>query len=95
MGIPKPEPLFMEERNPPIPVLAELDDEAQEHIRATFQDEIVPKLQRLDARLGMLTCSFAGEKYGNWVLQFKSVGSDFEIVDFEYDEDAEDIDLDL
>ena len=77
------------------PVLPELDDDAQEHIRTAFQDEVVPKLQRLDARLGMLECSFAGERYQNWVVQFKSVGSDFEIVDFEYDEDADSIDLDL
>ena len=85
----------MEMKETPGAVLLELDDEAQEHIRTTFQDEVVPKLQRLDARLGMLACSFAGEKYRNWVLQFKSVGSDFEIVDFEYDEDADDMDLDL
>ena len=95
MEIPNQRPPFMEMKEPPIPVLPELDDDAQEQIRTTFQDEVVPKLQRLDARLGMLACSFAGEKYSNWVLQFKSVGSDFEIVDFEYDEDADDMDLDL
>ena len=85
----------MEMKEPQIPVLPELDDETQGHIRKIFQDEVVPKLQRLDARLGMLSCSFAGEKYRNWVIQFKSVRSDFEIVDFEYDEDADDMDLDL
>ncbi len=79
----------------PTTLAPELDDEAQEHIRATFQDEVVPKLKRLDARLGMIACGFAGERYRNWVVQFKSVGSDFEIVDFEYDEDADSIDLDL
>ena len=82
-------------KDTPTPVLLELDHEDQAHIRTTFQDEVVPKLKKLDARLGVLECSFAGEKYRNWVVQFKSVRSDFEIVDFEYDEDAESIDLDL
>ena len=85
----------MEMKETPTTILVELDDEAQEQIRTTFQDEVVPKLKRLDARQGMIACSFAGEKYRNWVVQFKSVGSDFEIVDFEYDEDADSIDLDL
>jgi hypothetical protein len=73
----------------------ELDDDCRAHIRMVFHDEVVPKLQRLDARLGNLECSFAGQRYRNWVLQFKSIGSDFEIVDFEYDADADSMDLDL
>ena len=73
----------------------ELDDECRVHIRMVFDEKVVPKLKKLDARLGTIDCSFAGENYRNWVIQFKSVGSDFEIVDFEYDEDADSLDLDL
>jgi len=73
----------------------ELDDDDMEFIRQVFFDEIVPKLKRLDARLGTLSCEFAGRKYSHWNIQFKSVGSGFDIVDFEYDEDSEGMDLDL
>jgi hypothetical protein len=44
--------------------------------------------------LGTLSCEFAGEQYKHWTLRFRSVGSDFEIVEFEYDEDADNLDLD-
>ena len=73
----------------------ELSDEDQGHIRTLFHEEVVPKLIKLDARLGTLSCEFAGEQYKNWTLQFESVGNDFEIVDFEYDEDGAGIDLDV
>ena len=73
----------------------ELSDEDQEHIRAVFHEEVVPKLVKLDARLGSLCCEFAGEQFKNWTIQFKSVGDDFEIVDLEYDEDGTGIDLDV
>jgi hypothetical protein len=73
----------------------ELSDEDQEQIRAVFHEEVVPKLVKLGARLGSLSCEFAGEPFRNWTIQFKSVGDDFEIVDFEYDEDGAGIDLDL
>ena len=33
--------------------------------------------------------------YKDWSIQFKSAGSDFDIVEFEYDENGEGIDLDL
>jgi hypothetical protein len=75
----------------PFPVLT---DEDHERIRAAFYEEVVPKLSRLDARLGTLSCEFAGEQYKHWTLRFRSVGSDFEIVEFEYDEDADSLDLD-
>ena len=50
---------------------------------------------RYGARMGNLNCEFAGERFKNWNIQFKSIGSDFEIVEFEYDEEGDGIDLDL
>jgi hypothetical protein len=73
----------------------ELSDEDQEHIRRVFHEEVVPKLTKLDARLGSLGCEFAGERFKNWTARFKSVGNDFEIVELEYDEDGAAIDLDV
>lgn len=73
----------------------ELDDDDMEFIRQVFFEEIVPKLKRLDARLGTLNCEFAGKKYSHWNIQFESVGSGFDIADFEYDEDSEGMDLDV
>lgn len=73
----------------------ELSDDDQEHIRTLFHEEVAPKLKKLDARLGTLSCEFAGEQFKNWSVQFKSIGNDFEIVHFEYDEDAAELDLDL
>ena len=85
----------MNKENDRILLEDELDDDDMEFIRQVFFEEIVPKLKRLDARLGNLNCEFAGKKYGYWNIQFESVGSGFDIVDFEYDEDSEGIDLDL
>jgi hypothetical protein len=73
----------------------ELSDEDQGHIRTVFHEEVVPKLMKLGARLGSLSCEFAGAQFNNWTIQFKSVGDDFEIVDFEYDEEGAGIDLDV
>lgn len=73
----------------------ELSDEDKHRIIESFHEEVVPKLRKLHARLGTLSCEFAGERYRNWVVQFRSAGSDFEIQEFEYDEDAGDLDLDL
>jgi len=73
----------------------ELDDEEKGHIRAAFFEEIAPKLRRLHARRGTISCRFAGIQYGKWTIRFDSKGSGFEILDFQYDENAESIDLDL
>ena len=73
----------------------ELDEEDQDHIRAVFDDEVVPKLVRLNARLGTLSCGFAGQEFEHWTIEFRSVGDHFEIVSFEYDEEAVSIDLGL
>jgi hypothetical protein len=72
-----------------------LTDEDKDHIRRMFHQEIVPRLVKLHARLGNICCDFAGPEYRNWIIQFTSRGEDFEIVDFEYDEDGVGIDLDL
>lgn len=78
-----------------VEIIKELSDEDRDHIREVFHEEIVPKLQKSHARLGMLNCDFAGEQYKHWNIQFKSVGSDFDIVNFEYDEEGCGIDLEL
>ena len=77
--------------NPP----HELDEEAKDHIRAVFDDEVVPKLVRHNARIGTLSCGFAGKEYEHWTIEFRSDGDSFEIVSFEYDEEADGLDLDL
>jgi hypothetical protein len=73
----------------------ELDDEEKGHIRAVFLEEMAPKLTRLHARKGRISCEFAGTQYRKWIIEFNSKGSGFEILGFEYDEDAGGIDLDL
>ena len=73
----------------------DLDDEDKVYITEAFFEHMVPKLIKWDARLGNLSCEFAGEKYKNWMIRFQSKGANFDIVEFEYDEDAEGIDLDL
>ena len=59
-----------------------LTDEEKTEIQQLFSEEIVPKLKKLDARLGTISCEFAGPQYANWMIQFKSRGEDFDIVDF-------------
>ena len=73
----------------------ELDVDEKTHIIEVFFEEIEPKLKKLEARVGTLNCDFAGAQYRNWSIVFKSVGSGFQVVDFEYDKDGEGMDLDL
>jgi hypothetical protein len=73
----------------------ELTDDEKGEIREKFFEAIVPKLRKLDARMGTISCEFAGPRYANWMVQFRSRGEAFDIVEFEYDEDAAGIDLDL
>jgi hypothetical protein len=75
--------------------LTELDDDDRMYIMDLFHQEIVPKLKKLNARLGTLNCEFAGDKYKKWNIEFRSIGSDFDIVKFEYDEEGVGVDLDL
>ena len=72
-----------------------LTDEEKSEIQQIFSEEIVPKLKKLGARLGMVSCEFAGPQYAKWMVQFRSRGDGFEIVDFEYNEMGAGIDLDL
>ena len=85
----------MNDREGQVDYHPELDDDDKTHITDIFFEEVVPKLRKLGARLGNLNCDFAGEEYRNWTILFRSIGSDFKIVDFEYDEDGEGMDLDL
>ena len=73
----------------------ELSDDDKGYIREIFFRDIVPKLRISHARLGTLNCEFAGKQYTNWNIRFKSIGSDFDIVEFEYDEEGSGLDLDL
>lgn len=73
----------------------ELDDDDKVHIMEIFSEDVVKRLLRLQARIGVLNCEFAGKEYGNWTIQFKSTRSGFEIIDFEYDEDSCSFDLGL
>jgi hypothetical protein len=80
-----------EDKNP----THELDEEDKDHIKAVFDDEVVPKLVRHNARLGTLSCEFAGKEYEHWTVEFRSIGDDFEIISFDYDEEAVGLDLDI
>ena len=73
----------------------DLADDDRVDILQVFLEEVVPKLRKLQARTGILCCDFAGEQYKNWSIRFQSAGSDFEIVDFEYDEEICGLNLDL
>ena len=76
-------------------LINELSDDDKDYIREVFFEEVEQKLRNSHARLGTLNCEFAGEQYGNWNIRFKSMGSGFDIVEFEYDEEGCAIDLDL
>jgi hypothetical protein len=65
------------------------------HIMDRFHQEIVPKLEKLHARLGTVNCDFAGEQFEKWSIRFRSSGSGFQVEDLEYDEDACGLELDL
>lgn len=84
----------MRGRGKQISMKKELDDEDRAFITEIFFDQIAEKLKGLDARIGTLSCEFAGEQYKNWNISFKSAGPDFEILDFEYDEDSRGFSLD-
>ena len=66
----------------------ELTEEDKAHITEIFVEEIIPKLQFMNARTGVLCCEFAGEEYKNWSIVFKEVASDFKILEFEYEEEG-------
>ena len=70
-----------------------LSENDRMHILQVFEEDVVPRLRRMDAKIGNLNCDFAGDKYKNWVLEFKTNRSGFEIVDFEYDEHSRKVQL--
>ena len=72
----------------------QLQDEEKDHIREVFFRDVAPKLARLNARKGTISCEFAGIQYGRWTIQFDSRRSGFEILNIEYDEEAGSLDLD-
>lgn len=72
-----------------------LGEEDEEFLRNLFYEEVVPKLVRLHARNGLVGCEFAGPRFSGWQIRFRSRGEDFDIVDFEFDEEGCGIDLDL
>jgi len=85
----------MEREKNQINLVDELDDDDKAHITEIFFENIVPKLIKRGARIGNLNCDFAGEQYKKWSIHFKSKRSDFDIVEFEYDEDGYGMDLAL
>lgn len=75
-----------------VPSLAEGD---RFIIQSIFEQDVIPKLRKMHARTGNLGCGFAGEAYACWTIRFRSVGSSFQIMAFEYDEEADNLDLEL
>ena len=73
----------------------QLTDEEKSEIQELFCEVIAPKLKKLDARLGTISCDFAGPQYAKWMIEFRSRGDDFQIVGFEYDETGAGMDLDV
>jgi len=71
-----------------------LTAEERAHILDVFHEEMAPKLRRLDARSGVIDCGFAGDRFKCWMITFRSRGSAFEIVEFEYDEEGGEMSLD-
>jgi hypothetical protein len=83
---------MMDDHALPIPKL-ELEDNDKIHITERFEEDIVARLLKMDARNGNISCEFAGAQYRNWVLEFKSSRWGLEVVDFEYDEDTRNFNL--
>jgi hypothetical protein len=71
----------------------DLSEHDKIEIMTAFSEKVVPKLKKLQARIGTLNCAFAGPRYTSWVVHFRETRSDFEITGFEYDEDSRDLDL--
>jgi hypothetical protein len=73
----------------------ELSNDDRTIIIEAFHEHMVPKLLKLHGRTGVLNCGFAGNRFKNWNIRFRSSGSGFNIVGFEYDEESTGLDLDL
>ncbi len=70
-----------------------IPQEEKLHIMAVFDEDVAPRLARMGARIGNISCEFAGPQYRHWVIEFRTAISGFEIVSFEYDPEARGIDL--
>jgi len=75
--------------------LHEISNDDMTIIIEAFHEYVVPKLLKLSGRAGTLNCCFAGSRFENWNILFRSSGSGFDIVGFEYDEESAGLDLDL
>ena len=53
--------------------LPDIDEDEKLFLSELFQEEIVPKLTRLGARLGTINCGFAGDKYQKWNICFRGI----------------------
>ena len=73
----------------------ELSDDERAQIADIFFEEIVPKLLKMHARIGTVSCDFAGKAYENWIIHFRETRSSFDILEFEYDKDARSLNMDL
>lgn len=83
----------MDRKNNRIHIKNKLNDDDKLHITEIFHEDVEPKLVIMNARAGNINCEFAGEQYKNWVIEFRSAGSGFKIIDFEYDENSRSFEL--
>lgn len=73
--------------------IPELNEADKGYITEIFLEKVAPWLRKRNARIGVLNCDFAGKRFKNWNVRFRSVREDFEIVEFEYDEQGSDLGL--
>jgi hypothetical protein len=59
-----------------IAMTEELTEDEKFQIMTAFSEEVVPKLKKLNARIGALNCAFAGPRYSNWLIHFRETRSD-------------------
>jgi hypothetical protein len=72
----------------------ELTEEDKAVIIEKFEKEIASNpMMKMLGRTGVLNCIFAGEKYKDWNIIFRSKGDGFEIIDFEYDPESREVKL--
>ena len=78
----------MSRKEDQVQIKDELDDEDRVFITDIFLEDIAPKLMKMHARIGSVNCDLAGEQYSNWLIHFTSTRSGFDVLGFEYDEEA-------
>lgn len=70
-----------------------LSEEDKLLIHEIFDTEVVPRLKKLGARKGTISCGFAGKRFEPWNIIFASTGDGFQVLGFEYDERAREIEF--